>query len=246
MPPSLGAVLVFTDGAEAGRQFPLVFMRTVLGRTKGDILIRDLSVSSKHVAIDYRRGKFHVVDLESRNGVFLGEEKVRDHHVFIDQPVRVGDSLFHIELDVDKAEMLRQQQTHMGAPQRGLKQLLRDEFFRASADQTKITSTKPATGKPKFMKVRVELPNGKSIKLKYVKAKIYVGREDAELVLQDIEVSRRHAMFERLDNNQVIIQDLASANGTHVNDKRIERAVLKKGDRVKMGQTIIEFMGVFQ
>ncbi|MCB1198832.1 MAG: FHA domain-containing protein, partial [Deltaproteobacteria bacterium] len=106
LPQELGALVVFTQGSEKGRQFPLIYMRTIMGRTKGDILVRDLAVSSKHLAIDYRRGKFHVLDNESKNGTFINEKRVLDHHVFIEQDIRIGDSLFHIELDQERAQAL--------------------------------------------------------------------------------------------------------------------------------------------
>lgn len=247
LPESLGAIVVFTEGTEKGRQFPLTFTRTILGRTKGDILVKDLAVSSKHLAIDYRRGKFHIVDIESKNGTFINQKKVRDHYVFVDQDVRIGDSLFHIELDPDRAKSLFEQQSFLTAPQRGLKELIRDEFFKLTLEETRAAlPAQPSQDLKKYIKVKVMLKSGKTIKLKYVNSRIYIGREEAELVLQDIEISRKHAMIERLPNNQVILQDLASANGTFVNGKRVERIVLMKEDVIQVGQAKIEYLGVFQ
>ncbi|MCB0271851.1 MAG: FHA domain-containing protein [Bdellovibrionales bacterium] len=247
LPEGLGAIIVFTEGSEKGRQFPLMYVRTLVGRTKGDILVRDWAVSSKHLAIDYRRGKFHIVDNDSKNGTFVNGKQVRDRHIFVDQSVRIGDSLFHIELDPDRYKTLVEQKSFLVSPQRGLKELIRDEFFNVSLDETKHTvSIKDQKDIKKYIKVRVLLPSGKNIKLKYMNYKVYIGREDTELILQDIEVSRKHAYLERLESNQVILYDLASANGTFVNEKRIERKVLMKEDVIRVGKTKIEYLGVFQ
>lgn len=245
LPMGIGAVVVFTRGSEKGRQFPLVYERTLVGRTQGDILIKDLGVSSKHLAIDYRRGKFHIVDAQSKNGTYINNRKIADHHILIEQPIRIGDSLFHIELDVDRSKALIEQQTFHTGPQKGLKNLLQDEFFALSLEQTIPKITIPKLQVEKHIKVRVTLSSGKDIKLKYLTSRIYIGREDSQLILQDIEVSRKHAYLERMESNQVVVFDLASANGTFVNDKRIAQKVLSKNDIIRVGKTRITFLGVF-
>lgn len=53
-----------------------------------------------------------------------------------------------------------------------------------------------------------------------------IGREaDCDLVVDDARVSRRHAQLEIQDDGRVVLRDLASANGTFVDDKRIEGGV---------------------
>lgn len=61
--------------------------------------------------------------------------------------------------------------------------------------------------------------------------------EEADLVLLDLEVSRRHARFKRYKDHYVV-EDLNSANGTWINGHRIqEKRLLMPGDRVRLGQT---------
>ena len=61
-----------------------------------------------------------------------------------------------------------------------------------------------------------------------------IGRhQDADLVLQSAEISRRHAAF-LLKDDVLWVQDLKSSNGTFVNDIRIEHdKMLKEGDIVQ-------------
>ncbi|HSE49029.1 MAG TPA: FHA domain-containing protein [Terriglobales bacterium] len=56
-----------------------------------------------------------------------------------------------------------------------------------------------------------------------------------QIVLNDPEVSRIHARFS-LEGGRVMVED-SSANGTYVNDSRIERATLHDGDRVRFGHS---------
>ena len=247
IPKGLGAILVFTEGSERGRQFPLVYLRTVMGRKKGDILIRDLAVSGEHAAIDYRRGVFHVVDLESKNGTFVNDKKIRDQQIFLEQDIRLGDSVFHLILDSDQATILLDQQAHP-SQQRGLVDLMQNEFLNDEVEHTMAYEDEGKTdatiGLRKYIRMKVVLKNGKEIKLKYVKPKVLIGREETDLVISDIEVSRKHAYLELQPNLEVVIQDLASANGTFVNGKRINRRMLNTNDKIQIGQATIVFMGV--
>jgi GAF domain-containing protein len=65
-----------------------------------------------------------------------------------------------------------------------------------------------------------------------------VGRgHDTNLKFQDPSVSQRHALIFHT-NDQIWIEDLESANGVYVNDKKItKRAVLNPGDCFQLGQT---------
>lgn len=70
-----------------------------------------------------------------------------------------------------------------------------------------------------------------------------VGRgADNHVVLDGDSVSRRHAHFEQRGSAWLVVDD-GSTNGTYCNDEQIAReAVLKNGDRVKVGPTIFKFL----
>jgi pSer/pThr/pTyr-binding forkhead associated (FHA) protein len=69
---------------------------------------------------------------------------------------------------------------------------------------------------------------------------VVVGRAlDADLRFNDGLTSRRHATFS-VEDSQVVIEDLESANGTFVNGRKARRAVLKLGDRILIGITTLE------
>ena len=67
-----------------------------------------------------------------------------------------------------------------------------------------------------------------------------IGREDADITIEDAEISRRHAEV-RPRGDAIEIEDLSSTNGTFVNNDRIEGArVLSPGDVIRVGQTELE------
>lgn len=70
-----------------------------------------------------------------------------------------------------------------------------------------------------------------------------VGRDPAQndIVVDDSTVSKQHAKI-RLENDQWILYDLASTNGTFVNDQQIYRQPLADGDTVRLGQATFAFM----
>ena len=68
---------------------------------------------------------------------------------------------------------------------------------------------------------------------------ITIGRDGAwaDMVINDARVSRRHAVV-TAENQSLCVRDLFSANGTYVNDERIESgktAVLSRGQRLRFG-----------
>jgi signal transduction histidine kinase len=70
---------------------------------------------------------------------------------------------------------------------------------------------------------------------------VTVGRDSSNRVrLLDTEVSRRHAEFVRTADGYRL-RDLNSANGTFVNDQSIRDVLLRPGDTVQVGQTVLLF-----
>lgn len=67
------------------------------------------------------------------------------------------------------------------------------------------------------------------------KSSFTIGRAaEASLCIPDAKVSRIHVEI-RFWDNDFVIKDLKSRNGTWINDSRIDVAVLQAGDRVRIG-----------
>jgi len=69
-----------------------------------------------------------------------------------------------------------------------------------------------------------------------------VGRHpDSDIFLDDITVSRRHAVIRR-DRDGYEVSDAGSLNGTYVNRERVETAPLRHLDEVQVGRFVLLFM----
>jgi hypothetical protein len=70
-----------------------------------------------------------------------------------------------------------------------------------------------------------------------------VGRSpDCGIFLDDVTVSRKHAVLRERDGN-FFIEDQGSLNGTFVNRKRVESAQLQNDDEVQVGKYRLTFFG---
>ena len=67
-------------------------------------------------------------------------------------------------------------------------------------------------------------------------AQVSAGRHpDSDIFLDDVTVSRRHAVFVREDGGYRV-RDVGSLNGTYVNRSLVDEAVLRAGDEVQIGK----------
>jgi HD-GYP domain-containing protein (c-di-GMP phosphodiesterase class II) len=80
----------------------------------------------------------------------------------------------------------------------------------------------------------IDVASGQSITLGRLKG--------CDVVLADEAASRRHCTITARED-AVVVADLQSANGTFVNDQRITTVELDRGDRIRIGSTVIELTG---
>jgi hypothetical protein len=74
-------------------------------------------------------------------------------------------------------------------------------------------------------------------------AETTIGRSpDCGIFLDDVTVSRRHAVLHERDG-RYIIEDQGSLNGTFLNRRRIESAELSDGDELQVGKYRLTFLG---
>ena len=109
-------------------------------------------------------------------------------------------------------------------------------------DKTQILDVKDLTPDAKKTQAYFIVISGKRVGSMYKvsKEEMVIGRvEDADILIEDDGVSRRHAKIERAPNGTVRIVDLDSTNGTFFNGSRIAEHVLRDGDKVQIGSTTI-------
>ena len=70
------------------------------------------------------------------------------------------------------------------------------------------------------------------------KPQVVIGRgTDVDVPVREPKASRRHCEIRAWDTD-FVLKDLKSRNGTFVNDRRMDVALLKAGDTIRIGATV--------
>lgn len=201
----------------SGGTFDITAPQTQIGRdpAESDINLDDPAVSWLHAEVGYHDGGCYVRDLGSRNGTYVSGELVTVPHL-----LRDGDVI------------------HCGTT---------DLTFTASAASSAAAHRTPETTEvgAKSESARLRAEAGPLLGLSFaLRGRVTVGRDDScTIALTDLTASRHHAAFEA-DRDRWAVVDLASTNGTCINDERIQAnqpVPLKQGDKVKIGDTVFAF-----
>lgn len=92
------------------------------------------------------------------------------------------------------------------------------------------------------MRFEIQFPEGVPHEVELQGRLVVVGRDPScDLVLHDVKCSRRHAVLEAGPDG-ITIRDTGSANGVFVNDQKVERAPLKAGDVLRLGDSVVRVL----
>jgi pSer/pThr/pTyr-binding forkhead associated (FHA) protein len=85
---------------------------------------------------------------------------------------------------------------------------------------------------------------GEVVVIEVAEETVHLGRSTAaDVMLDHMSVSRRHAVLARRGKDHVILDD-RSLNGVVVNGERVRDAVLRHGDEIRLGDVAIRFLDV--
>jgi len=129
-----------------------------------------------------------------------------------------------------------------------------------STKKTAVIQAAPAvvgnatiTGRDLHKLGAIELPKDKRFSLAVIqgaatgqiyqitKSRTTLGRAGADIVLDDPEASRQHAVLEILADS-AILRDMGSTNGTFVDMQRIEQQVLSNQNEFRIGSHVLMFI----
>lgn len=91
--------------------------------------------------------------------------------------------------------------------------------------------------------LRIEEGNGQGKTFVLSSGGVYtIGREGADIPLDDGKVSRKHAEIGLYGPGAWILRDLASTNGTSLNGRRVDEKInIKHWDLIRVGDTRLRF-----
>ena len=90
----------------------------------------------------------------------------------------------------------------------------------------------------------VLLGSDTGLRIPLSKQELTLGRTaEADVILHDEQISRRHAVI-RCDpiRQSYTLVDLNSTNGTRVNQEKIQEVLLREGDKIFIGSTVLKFV----
>jgi hypothetical protein len=100
---------------------------------------------------------------------------------------------------------------------------------------------RPRRSEPTGAPALVVLSDDRPIKTLTVQRRVRIGRQsDNDLVVSDPGISRHHAEVIN-ERGTCTLHDLGSTNGTYVNGSVVTEHVLRDGDRISLGSTVVEF-----
>lgn len=85
-----------TAGKSKGLELVLQRPRLIIGRLGADMAVEDSEVSRWHCAIEVSGEEVTLRDLDSRNGVYFGEQKVKSTVLQHDSEFRIGSTVFRL------------------------------------------------------------------------------------------------------------------------------------------------------
>jgi pSer/pThr/pTyr-binding forkhead associated (FHA) protein len=203
--------LIEQAGGAGGQVHPLERGKVVLGREPAcDIVLDGEGISRRHAELVGSREGWRIVDLGSRNGTFVNDERVESAALNDGDRIRCG-PVTELEFrDGDEAVAAAATPPAPARARRGPVDLVREWHAWL-------------------------LPAGEGEAFELAADVTLVGRDPAGgLRIEDSSVSRHHARLDRRGGT-LTVTDLKSRNGTRVNGEPVLQAPLHDGDRVEFG-----------
>lgn len=185
---------------------------TRLGRAEdNELVLADVGVSRRHARILVTRDRVRVEDLGSGNGTYYRGYRIKDHLVENGDEILIDP--FTLRFDIaGKSDFADDEPTVKWAGD--VEQPRLDVIVGNGLAQ----SSWPITDRGLTM--------GRS--------------EQRDIILPDPAASRHHCTV-LANHGDYVVRDMGSANGVFVNAKRVREAVLREGDRIRIGNTEFRF-----
>lgn len=99
LPAAARVVLTVLSGPSKGHTHKLEKPRVILGRRGADVALDDPEVSRHHCVIEVKDAAISLKDLDSTNGTFFEDERVRAAVLLNGAEFRIGSSLIRLTLE---------------------------------------------------------------------------------------------------------------------------------------------------
>jgi len=235
VPAGLFITLEVIEGPDKGLKFEVVSAQTVIGRKDADLKLNDPTVSGRHAVLECAGGKLFLTDNKSTNGTKVNGKLIDSSPVVNLDELQFGDTKALISVVEDR----------YGTFQTGPVDEESEDTRLPPSESTLIRKTLTNPRIPENLYVVLEVVEGpdKAKKYKLLFRSTLVGRgPKADISLSDPVVSVRHCQIEIHNKDKMTIKDLASSNGTRLNERYISAVKIRDGDIVQIGETKIKIL----
>lgn len=206
-----------------------------LGRNQADILLDDPRASGLHAEIAWVSGKHRIRDLESTNGLFINQKKLKEAWLTDQDVIEIGSTTFcyfqdRRDFHGDSEELTQG---------RKLSEAEKQEF----QDVSRVTEWSTTSKKLPSYRIELELIDGEkpTQSFSFQKMQISIGRSGCDISLPDVDLSRKHCVIEVLSRSSIFLKDMNSTNGTFLNGERVNVSRLQAGDLIGLGGSVLKF-----
>jgi len=231
--------LFISRGKEEEKRFLLKNLSVFEGgrATGSHILLKDESVAFCHFRICKNESEYSIYDQGSSKGTLVNGERVEKTILNPGDLIQAG----NVQLQFDLVDESTPGQLASSAPVMEEGDDSRSEREPAGGGREKRGKRK---GKGKALIPALVVIDGKDKGKTFLlneKERYKIGRAtSSDLKLTDEKISRQHCLVEAVRDHYIII-DLNSSNGTVVNGERIKKTVLKNGDYIRLGFTMMKY-----
>src|SRR6202048_2457021 len=217
----------------------------VIGRDlRADVRVAHPLVSRAHIVLRFDRGRWVGIDNGSQNGSFVDRRRVRSVDISDGQSINISNP--------DGPRLTFEVGRHMGAvgrPPSGPQPMSRLAQRHVSRPASQFNCPTPTELRPS---ARPSGGDGSNIATNVIRilrgpapapppGTTTIGRAtDNDIVIPDVLASRHHATLVP-SSEGVKILDARSINGTFVNGTRVDKALLREGDVVTIGNGDLVF-----
>jgi pSer/pThr/pTyr-binding forkhead associated (FHA) protein len=233
LPAGLLITLEVVEGPDQGAKHAVSKARTVIGRKKADLVLTDTTVSGQHAVLEFVAGKLFITDSGSTNGTTLNSERIESAPCQNLDVIGLGDTRLLVSVVEDKYGAFT-------APVEDLPDV------RAEGDETTLVSAPlPNPELDRSLHVILDVIAGPDAGKKFVVThrSTVIGRADtADFRLADSAVSSRHCQLEIHNKDKMTVKDLASSNGTRLNDHYVSAVKIRHADLLQIGESVIKIL----
>jgi len=247
--------LIGLEGPMQGQTVPLGNEPITLGRDKlNSVNVADAAVADFQAQIAALSGAPRILNLAATGGLKVNGQPVKHRVLRTGDVIALGRSTFRFERATSEVFELEPIEDAAAAGTPGDST---QEFQLSEADRAEMRMSSTALvegigdeeppradkrdGTAEMLALEVVCIHGpcKGEKFPVFGRPAVIGSaREATIYIKDRTVSRQHAKI-TIGKDGLEVLDLGSKNGTEVNGKRVEDAVLKVGDTIRAGKTIL-------